>query len=148
MGDIIESIQNAFFYKKGSKITLTESEKNLAMLYDEEELKTMFYEKTLNIKPETVTKSISHIKNAINKLPKKDKVVTEDQFNKILDGWKVNDEAPFELEKLQQEDLRNLYRALIDLSRKNSIKLPLEEYRLSFIEIPIESSLSETDYTF
>jgi len=127
MEEKIKNIQNAYLYKKGLKESLTESEKNLTLLFNEEELKELFYEKTFNIKPEIVIKTVSHIKSAFNKLPKEEYNSVKEKYIKILDGWNIEDLEPINVSSLSQEELRQFYKTLKNLAGQYKIKLPLDE---------------------
>lgn len=129
-----EQIKNAYLFKKGLKQSLTESETNLSLLYSEEELKNIFYEKTENVKPEVVNKMIFLAKEALDKLKGEEYEKLNTSFNNILNGWELGHGEKVKISKLNQEEIRILYKDLLELFNKNKIKLSLEEINLNLID--------------
>lgn len=129
-----EQIKNAYLFKKGLKQSLTESETNLSLLYSEEELKNIFYEKTENVKPEVVNKMIFLAKEALDKLKGEEYEKLNTSFNNILNGWELGHGEKIKISKLNQEEIRILYKDLLELFNKNKIKLSLEEINLNLID--------------
>lgn len=129
-----EQIKNAYLFKKGLKQSLTESETNLSLLYSEEELKNIFYEKTENVKPEVVSKMIFLAKEALDKLKGEEYEKLNTSFNNILNGWELGHGEKVKISKLNQEEIRILYKDLLELFNKNKIKLSLEEINLNLID--------------
>jgi len=129
-----EQIKNAYLFKKGLKQSLTESEANLSLLYSEEELKNIFYEKTENVKPEVVNKMIFLAKEALDKLKGEEYEKLNTSFNNILNGWELGHGEKVKISKLNQEEIRILYKDLLELFNKNKIKLSLEEINLNLID--------------
>lgn len=129
-----EQIKNVYLFKKGLKQSLTESETNLSLLYSEEELKNIFYEKTENVKPEVVNKMIFLAKEALDKLKGEEYEKLNTSFNNILNGWELGHGEKVKISKLNQEEIRILYKDLLELFNKNKIKLSLEEINLNLID--------------
>jgi len=136
--DKIKNIQEAYFFKVGKRKVVNEEVKTLSLLFSEEELRKIFYEKTSNVKPETVKKTLLHLYVGKKGLSKDQQEGFGKEFQEILDGWKIKEEFQ-EIFKLQQEEIRLLYKKCKDLSTKYNIKLPLEEEKIQIIDIELNN---------